>query len=129
MKEKILIVDDNEIFRTIMEIFLSKNFEVMTSGDGLEALKLLQFDFFPDLIISDLIMPVMDGKTMINLIKKDFSVKDIPVIILSSSSDLDVRNDLINAGAADYIVKPFRLLELSSRIEILLKNVTTAKIR
>lgn len=122
MKKKILLIDDMGEFRELMKIFLSKKYEVGTAENGLKALAKLQKGYFPDIIICDLMMPEIDGKTFVNQIKISGVFSQIPVIILSSIDKSSERIDLLKSGASDYIIKPFNPEELEVRISNLLKT-------
>lgn len=123
MKKKILLVDDKQEFLQLTKLFLSRNFEIETAENGLMAIKKLQTGYMPDLIVSDLIMPLVDGKTFVTQISASGIFKKIPVIILSSIEKSSEKIDLLKSGASDYMVKPFNPEELEVRIIRLLKNV------
>ena len=119
MKQKILLVDDNGDFRSLLEIFLSMKFEVKTCENGQDALSSLLSGFIPDIIVSDYVMPVMDGKDLIRNIRENNQIKHIPVIIISNISSNDSKEDLIRSGASNYLVKPFCLTDL----ELCIRNI------
>lgn len=120
MKKRILLVDDKREFRRLVEIFLSKNYHVKTAENGLQALKFLQEGFLPDAIVSDLIMPEVDGKMLLHHLKTSEDYRHIPIVILSSINKSTEKIELIRSGAGDYLVKPFNPVELEVRIERLL---------
>ncbi|MBI9067941.1 MAG: response regulator transcription factor [Salinivirgaceae bacterium] len=117
MKKQLLIVDDNEEFRRLVKIFLSKEYDVESFENGMQALAFLQKGILPDLIVSDLNMPELDGKTLLDQLKSSEVFKHIPVIILSSIDKSSERVELIKSGASDYLSKPFNPEELNVRIE------------
>ena len=117
MKKQLLIVDDNEEFRRLVKIFLSKEYDVESFENGMQALAFLQKGILPDLIVSDLNMPELDGKTLLDQLKSSEVFKHIPVIILSSIDKSSERVELIKSGASDYLIKPFNPEELNVRIE------------
>lgn len=121
MKKRILLVDDKGEFRRLVKIFLSKNYEVETAENGLQALALLQNGYLPDVIVSDLIMPEVDGKVLVEQLKASGMFQHIPIIILSSVDKSTEKIELIKLGAGDYLSKPFNPMELEVRIERLLK--------
>lgn len=123
MKEKILIVDDNNEFRQLLEIFLLLKYEVTTAENGMDALQKLQNGYMPNLIVSDYIMPLVDGKSLVEQIKDSKIFKHIPVIILSSVEKSAASTDLIKSGASAYMVKPFGLNQLGLRIDSLLRVI------
>ena len=122
MKKRILLVDDKGEFRRLVQIFLSKNYKVETAENGLHALALLQNGYLPDIIVSDLMMPEIDGKVLVEQVKSSGLFQHIPIVILSSIDKSDKKIELIKSGAGDYLVKPFNPLELEVRIERLLKT-------
>lgn len=121
MKKKILIVDDRTEFRRLTKTILSSVYEVESAENGIEALSLLQNGYMPDLIVSDLLMPVLGGKDFVGQLKSAGAWKDIPIIILSSIDKSDEKIKLIKMGADDYLEKPYNPQELLARIEKLLK--------
>lgn len=121
MKKRVLLVDDKGEFRRLVKIFLSKNYEVETAENGLQALALLRNGYLPDAIVSDLIMPEVDGKVLVEQLKASGMFQHIPIIILSSIDKSAEKIELIELGAGDYLVKPFNPMELKVRIERLLK--------
>lgn len=121
MKKRILVIDDKSEFRRLTKTILSSKYEVEGAENGVEALSILQNGYMPDLIVSDLMMPIMGGKGFLEQIKSTGAFKEIPVIILSSIDKSDEKIKLINLGASDYIEKPYNPAELLARIENILK--------
>ena len=122
MKKKILIIDDKDEFRRLTKTILLNKYDVEASENGLNALSTLQSGYMPDLIICDLMMPVLGGKDFLEQIKSSGAFKDIPVIILSSIDKSDEKIKLINMGANDYLEKPYNPAELMARIENIFKT-------
>jgi DNA-binding response OmpR family regulator len=122
MKKKILIVDDKAEFRRLTKTILSGNYQVESAENGVEALSLLQNGYMPDLIVSDLMMPVLGGRDLVDQLKASGAFKHIPIIILSSIDKTDEKIKLIKMGADDYLEKPYNPSELLVRIEKLLKD-------
>lgn len=122
MKKKILILDDKTEFRTLTKTILSSKFEVESAENGIQGLALLQSGYMPDLIVTDLMMPVLGGKDFVEQIKNSGVFSHIPVIVLSSIDKSDEKIKLINLGANDYLEKPYNPAELLARIENLLKQ-------
>ncbi len=122
MKKKILIVDDKTEFRRLTKTILSSAYLVESAENGVEALSLLQNGYMPDLIVSDLMMPVLGGRDLVEQLKASGAFKHIPVIILSSIDKTDEKIKLIKLGADDYLEKPYNPNELLARIEKLLKE-------
>ena len=102
-------------------MYLAKQHQVVTAENGEEAMNLLQSGYYPDVIISDLQMPIIDGQSMIKMLKADNKLKQIPVIILSGNDKSSERVKLMKSGAVDYIVKPFNPAELEIRLSNLLR--------
>lgn len=116
MKKRILIIDDNNEFRKLLKIILQENYTIETAENGLRAFSILQSGYLPDLVLCDLMMPEVDGKTFLNQLKVSGAFCKIPVILLSSIDKSATRVDLLKAGAIDYIIKPFNPEELKVRI-------------
>ncbi|MCX6153944.1 MAG: response regulator [Candidatus Kapabacteria bacterium] len=116
MKKKILIVEDEEIIRVSLSKALELNeYNVQSAPDGGKALEIAR-SFKPDLIVSDILMPVMNGKQLLEELQKDSSTSMIPFLFLTALSDKsDVRRGM-QLGADDYITKPFDINELISAI-------------
>ena len=115
-----LIVDDNEDFRNFISSIFEKDYRIITAADGEKALK-LTLAKLPDLIISDVMMPVMDGFEFCRQLKQDIRTSHIPVILLTAKTGDENKYQGLEAGAEDYISKPFRtellMLKVSRLIE------------
>lgn len=122
MKKKILIIDDKEEFRKLTKTILSSKYEVMSADDGIAALSLLQSGFFPDMIVSDMMMPGLGGIELVSQVKESGAFKNIPVIILSSINEIEIKTKLLEMGAADYLIKPYNPKELLERIDKILND-------
>ena len=112
----ILIVDDNSDMRVYLTKLLAPYFHVTTALNGRDALSKLQ-NFIPDLVLSDIMMPVMDGKKMLSSIRENRETARLPVIFLSARAGEEARIDGLQAGADDYLVKPFSSNELLIKIQ------------
>lgn len=119
---KILIVEDDPFMQAILEEILNENYETAIQSNGLEALSFLQNGNIPDLIISDLNTPNLNGLELLEQIKVSNFFNSIPVIILSGDESSEKRIKCLNAGADDYIVKPFNPSELEARIRVVLRR-------
>lgn len=122
MKKKILIVDDMNVFRRLTKSILESKFEVEGAENGIDALAKLQGGYLPDLIVTDLMMPVLGGKDLVEQLKSSGAWSNIPVIVLSSIDKSDEKIKLIKMGATDYLEKPYNPAELLARIENILKS-------
>ncbi|MCX5711464.1 MAG: response regulator [Candidatus Omnitrophica bacterium] len=122
MAIKILIADDDPDIRDILKITLSEeNYEVIETKDGEEALKAI-FAKAPDLALLDYKMPKLDGRQVCRKVKKDLLLRHLPVIMVTGKGEISDKVDGIDAGADDYIVKPFEPKELLARIRMLLRR-------
>lgn len=117
----ILVVEDNEELKSFLKNILSENYTVLTASNGQEGLE-HAVKTIPDLIISDVMMPVMDGLEMIRQIKDNNSICHIPIIVLSAKASLDDRIAGLEQGIDDYITKPFSATYLKTRIATLLRQ-------
>ena len=120
--KKILVVDDKPALSKLIVQFLSKTFEIFIQDDGLNALAWLQSGNLPDLILTDIQMPNMDGFELIKRVKESGYFSDIPIMVLSSKEGSEDRIKCLRSGADDYLVKPFNPEELLIRIEKLLNR-------
>lgn len=116
----ILIVDDNEDIRSYLRVLLAGQYYVIEASDGQNGLRLAK-ESMPDLIVSDVMMPVMDGLTFCSKIKEDVVTSHIPVILLTARSDESQRIEGYEHGADAYITKPFNDHLLLVRISNLLQ--------
>ncbi|WP_394866912.1 response regulator transcription factor [Paraclostridium bifermentans] len=117
---KILIVEDDLKISTMLKTLLTKNqYEVKSAFSGTEAILLLQNESF-DLVLLDLMLPGLTGEEVLTKINEQFK---IPVICVSAKDDLNTKIEVIQAGADDYITKPFNNEELIVRIGAVLRRV------
>jgi DNA-binding response OmpR family regulator len=121
-KIRILIMEDEISMQTILQRFLSKNHEVDVCSNGLEAMKYLQGGNIPDVIISDLNTPEVGGLEFLKQLKASEFFKAIPVIILSADEQSEMRINCLEAGADDYMIKPFNPRELEARLKVVLRR-------
>ncbi|MFS4416481.1 response regulator [Maribacter sp. 2307ULW6-5] len=117
---EILVVDDKETLSALVAQFLGRSYTVHTQANGLRALGWLQQGNLPDLIITDLEMPEMDGFEFIKQLKASGIFADIPVIVLSCRESSADRIACLKLGASDYMIKPFNPEELLIRVDKLL---------
>ena len=114
-KTKIMVVEDNEELLTLMRNILVKHHHVITASNGAEALSSLN-DKNIDIIISDVMMPEMDGLELCRTLKNNIETSHIPVILLTAKNSTEDRIECYEAGADGYISKPFELKLLEARI-------------
>jgi len=117
LMKTILLVDDKVQLLTLLKQFLKTRYEVVLKYNGLEAIEWIQQGNIPDLILTDIQMPKMDGLKFLQIIKGSGIFSEIPVIILSSRESSQDRIECLKQGASDYISKPFNPEELLVRIE------------
>lgn len=121
-KKNLLIMDDEQGIRKILEHFLKDEFQVVIKDDGLEGMQWLEDGNVADLVIADLNMPNLDGKEFLKQLRASNMYSDIPVIILSGSDDSKERIQCLNAGADDFMIKPFNPMEVLAKINAILRR-------
>lgn len=117
MKKKILLVDDKVSIAKVVSIYLSQEYDFTYCENPIKAIEWLHEGNFPDLIISDIRMPLMTGDEFLLYMKSNELFKSIPFVMLSSEESTSERIRLLEAGAEDYILKPFNPMELKVRIK------------
>lgn len=123
----ILAVDDDlEVLETLGRVLRREAFEVGLVSSGAEALNVLE-KRHPDLMILDIIMPGMDGITVCRRLRQDPRFTALPILFLTAKGTTDDIVDGLDAGADDYVIKPFELAELRARIHALLRRSTREK--
>ncbi|AVM58300.1 hybrid sensor histidine kinase/response regulator [Bacteroides heparinolyticus] len=116
----LLVVEDNPDIREYIRQSLSDDFDVLTAEDGNQGWTLAQ-ERIPNIIVSDIMMPVMDGIELCRLVKDDIRTSHIPVILLTAKDSLHDKEEGYTAGADSYLTKPFSAKLLHSRINNLLE--------
>ena len=116
----VLVVDDNEDFRLFMRHSLELQYRVLLASNGEEAWEKVQNEH-PDLVISDVMMPGMDGNELCKLIKEDKQTAYIPVILLTARQAVESKVKGLQIGADDYVTKPFNMTILVLRIRKLIE--------
>ena len=118
-RKRILVVDDEQEITLVLRSGLTKHgFDVRVAGEGQAALELFQA-WTPDLVISDLSMPNMNG---LKLCRRLREISDVPIIILSVKGDEATKVEALDAGADDYLTKPFGMGELLARVRATLRR-------
>jgi DNA-binding response OmpR family regulator len=117
----ILLVDDNEEILEFLERVLSSKYTILKALDGAEAMKILETAAV-QLVISDVMMPVMDGFELCKMIKANFEYSHIPVILLTAKNTIQSKVEGLEIGADAYIEKPFSKEHLQAQIASLLSN-------
>jgi len=119
--ETILVIDDELHIRTILTYMLEQeHFRVIQASCGAEALEMLD-DILPDLVLLDIMMPDMDGFTVLSRIRGQFRTHNLPVILLTARGETDQKVRGLQAGANDYLIKPFVPDELLLRVRNMLQ--------
>lgn len=116
LQGRVLVVDDNDVNRDLLRIRLEReHYLVEEAGNGELALAALRREPF-DLVLLDVMMPVLDGVATLEAIKSDAGLRDIPVIMVSAVSELDTVSRCMEKGADDYLTKPFNPVFLKARV-------------
>lgn len=124
-KPRIILADDNSDMRDYIQKILSDYCQVIAVGNGRQALQLAK-EIQPDLVLSDVMMPELDGVSMVELMRQDPALKKLPVILLTARTGEDSRLEGLQAGADDYLTKPFTRNELIARVN---SNIHRSRIR
>ena len=119
-RPKILLADDNADMRDYVQRLLSSQFDVTTATNGAIALAMVQTNP-PDLVLTDVMMPEMDGFELLRSLRSNPTTQNIPIILLSARAGEEARIEGLEAGADDYLIKPFSARELLARVEATLK--------
>ena len=122
----ILVVEDNDDLRNFMQYPLQADFDVLLAKNGVEAWDIIQKKM-PDLVISDVMMPKMDGFELCKLVKSTYETSHIPVILLTSLSGKAEQLHGLGLGADDYLTKPFDMTLLVQRIKSIIRNRKVVK--
>ena len=118
---KVLIVEDNLELLMLMQQLLKSYYRVYIAPNGAEALKIVQ-DKEIDLIVSDVMMPEMDGYELTRTLKGDANFNHLPIILLTAKKLAEDETEGLEAGADDFLTKPFRLKDLKLRIDNIIEN-------
>ena len=125
-RQSVLIVEDNKPLRKFLKSILKNDFNILEAENGKVAFKIAKKEL-PDLIISDVVMPVMAGTELCSIIKQELKTSHIPIILLTSRSSLIFKLEGLESGADDYISKPFNVNEFKVRIKNLLASTARLK--
>ena len=117
----LLFIEDNEELRSFLKIILSDGFHVIEAGNGTEGFEIARSQL-PDIIITDLMMPGIDGLELARRIREEVTTSHIPVVVLTAKTDLDTQVEALKQGADDFITKPFSSTYLRARIENILQQ-------
>ena len=117
----VLVVEDNDDIREYIATSFSSNYRILTATNGKEGLERAQ-KYIPDIIISDIMMPEMDGIELCKLVKEDIRTSHIPVILLTAKDSIQDKEEGYESGADSYLTKPFSAKLLNSRVHNLLES-------
>jgi two-component system alkaline phosphatase synthesis response regulator PhoP len=122
--EKILVVDDEEHIQELIKFNLEKNgYKVILADNGIDAIKLAE-EHMPQLMLLDLMLPGMDGLDVCKEIRKDSSMANMPIIMITAKGEEIDKIIGLELGADDYVTKPFSVRELVARIKAILRRST-----
>lgn len=121
IRPMILVVEDNDDIREYITTSFSNDYRILSANNGKEGLEQAQHHI-PDIIISDIMMPVMDGIELCKLIKEDIRISHIPVILLTAKDSIQDKEEGYESGADSYLTKPFSAKLLHSRVHNLLES-------
>jgi putative two-component system response regulator len=117
-KKKIYLIDDDEIHLTTAELFLKDEYEIYKANSGQEALDYITGNkFIPNLILLDITMPDMNGWEAFKKFREIDFLKNVPIVFLTAVAEDTEKKKAYKMGIADYIIKPFNMTELKSRIK------------
>lgn len=120
-KATVLLVEDNEQLRTFIAESLSEIYVTKTAANGLEALKELE-ESMVDLVVSDIMMPDMDGIELLKVLRNNPEYSHLPVILLSAKTDVETKVEGLNTGADAYIEKPFSMEQVKAQIRSIFES-------
>ncbi len=125
-RKKILVIEDHDSVRLLLQQFLRKTFDVTCKVDGFDGLAWLSQGNIPDLIILDMSMPKLSGLDFLNNIRTSGVFRDIPVLIVSAEEENAVINKCYDLGIEGYVPKPFNPIELNQTIYKALNQTAVA---
>ncbi len=123
IKPSVLVVEDDLFIQSILNEILSVNYEVTIFSNGMDGLSFLQSGNIPDIILSDLNVPSLDGFSFLEQVRNSGFFKSIPFIILSGKDDIENKLKCLDAGADDFLTKPFNPKELDARLKNILRRM------
>jgi YesN/AraC family two-component response regulator len=119
---KVLVVEDNAELKIYIYNSLAGKYEVRDASNGKEALQVIASGWLPDIIVTDLMMPEMDGIELINHVRNDFNTSHIPIVMITAKHEDDTHLKAMKYGADGYIAKPFTMELLMARIDNMLER-------
>jgi YesN/AraC family two-component response regulator len=125
-RPSLLVVEDNDEMRSLLADHFGSEYVVYEARDGQEGFE-IAVEEMPELIISDVMMPVMDGFEMIRRLKQDLRTSHVPIVLLSAKTSVESQMEGIESGAVEYIPKPFNMKMLDLRISRFLADLQSLK--
>ncbi len=120
MPQKVLIIEDDNHIAALLQLYLNKEgYDVSIAGDGAQGVELAE-QLHPDLVLLDLMLPVLDGWSVCRKLRE---MSSVPIIMLTAKGETEDKVTGLNLGADDYIVKPFEMKEVLARIQAVLRRV------
>ena len=120
---KVLLIDDNHDTLDLLEVFLYQDFEIITAMNGFDGLKKAEIEI-PDIIITDIMMPIMDGIRFFNSLRKQENTKAIPVIAITSFAKKITKKSLLSMGFDEVVGKPLERSEVVETVQRVMKQAT-----
>ena len=119
---KVLVIEDNAELRVYIYNSLVSRYAVKDASNGYEAIEVIRGGWMPDIIVTDLMMPRMDGMELISNLRNDFSTSHIPILVITAKHEDDIQVKAMKYGADGYIAKPFTMELLTARIDNMLER-------
>ncbi len=116
MIKVLLVEDDTSLLKNLAELLVLSGYEVKPASNGIEAMAILE-KWTPDVIVSDVRMPGMDGTTFLSSIKDIWQLRQLPLIFISAIVETGEVREIINQGADDFLTKPFSFIDLKNTID------------
>lgn len=122
MRQSVVVIEDDEAIRWLIKKVLEKHYDVHVFSHVGNAMKHMSQFGHPDMVMTDIRLPVIDGKDFLRNFKRSGLFGEIPVVVISSWNDDETRKECMEAGADDYIPKPFNPEELLLKVRSVLKK-------
>lgn len=120
-KKKLLVVDQTDSTKIILDHFIGKEFDIIQKSNGYEAIDFLNSGVDIDFLITELNLPLLNGKELIRKLRQSHLFSNLPILLLTASSESKDRIECMNLGADNYIEKPFNPFEIQARINAVLR--------
>jgi len=124
-KYQVLIIDDDKAMCQLLEKLLESNYKIVTKNDGMSAMHWLAQGNLPDLIISDLDMPNINGEEFISNLKSSGYFNEVPFIVITGDTSKEQKLKCMSLGVHDYFEKPFNPKDLVFSVDVVLKHSLT----